>query len=145
MSPRDTTSGGVLENTVLPALKKYYKYDKQIVRPQLSFGGPRHRIDVLLEDPDKADKQILISLKWQGTSGTAEEKVPYEMIKLVHAIDEGEGKYERAYIIIAGPGFTPKLRDYYFSGQLKKYIVGYEKLKIISLDEFINLANRKRL
>jgi len=50
MAPRDTRTGGVLENIILPALSMGgYSFDKQVMigtRP----GGGAHKIDVLAQD-----------------------------------------------------------------------------------------------
>lgn len=146
MPGKDTGSGRVLENTVRPALERHYndRYSDRPTRlPEPGLGGRHHWVDVLLDRED--GKQILISLKYQGISGSIDEKVPYECIKLIHAIEQSNGKYPYAYIIIAGPGFSKKLRDYYLSGELARHIKGYELIRIITLDEYLELANRKKL
>jgi hypothetical protein len=38
---------------------------------------------------EKDERQILISVKWQQVSGTAEQKVPFEVICLVEASRAG--------------------------------------------------------
>ena len=55
------------------------------------------------------DKHILVSLKWQQTSGTAEQKVPFEVMCLSDAVRDGHG--DRAHLVLGGDGWT--LRDYY--------------------------------
>lgn len=143
MSP-DTGSGTVLEHTILPALeRKGYNHKSQFYLAELGLAGRRHRLDVLVERDD--GKLIPISLKYQGVGGTTDEKLPYEIIKLIHLVETGEGKYPYAYIIIAGPGFNKLLRAFYLSGELARYIRGYELVKIITLDDFLELANRKKL
>ncbi len=145
MPLRDTTSGDILENMILPALDRHYKgrYRRRHLLPEPGLGGRRHYVDVLVERED--GKQILISLKYQGTAGTVEEKVPYEVIKLISAIRQGAGKYPYAYIILAGTGFSRQLREFYLSGGLAGYILDWELIKIITLDQFLELANRKKL
>lgn len=84
MAQRDTGTGIVLENMVIPSLcKGQYHFCKGIFinhRP----GGGRQKIDVLAWK-DK-DNLFLISLKWQQSSGTAEQKIPFEIISLAEAI-----------------------------------------------------------
>ena len=81
MSPRDTRTGHVLENMVLPALTRGgYSFQSQVNIGQ-TLGGGRHIVDVLAK---KDDRQFLISLKWQQVGGTAEQKVPFEVMRLVH-------------------------------------------------------------
>ena len=83
--PRDTRTGGVLEAMVLPSLTRGgYSYKTQEVVGTRLGGGGRHFVDATAE---KGDKRYLISLKWQQTSGTAEQKVPFEIICLVDAVE----------------------------------------------------------
>ena len=64
---------------VLPALERGgYTYRLQENVGQ-RFGGGRHFVDVVAE---KDGRQLLVSLKWQQRSGTAEQKVPFEVICL---------------------------------------------------------------
>src|SRR5438477_13126554 len=82
--PRDTRTGGVLENMVLPALERGgYQYKKQVVIGK-RLGGHSQKVDVLAWRVES--EQIPISLKWQQTSGTAEQKVPFEILCLADAV-----------------------------------------------------------
>lgn len=95
MSPRrNTRTGGVLERMVLPALDQGgYTYQVQ-VRIGQRLGCGYHVVDVLAE---KGARQLLISVKWQQVSGTAEQKVPFEVICLLEAVDLGP--YSKAYLV----------------------------------------------
>src|SRR5216117_3927626 len=107
MTPRNTTTGGVLEAMVLPALKRGgYTYEIQ-QRIGERFGGGVHIVDVIAE---KGGLKYLVSMKWQQVSGTAEQKVPFEVICLVEAM-EILGNFEKAYVVLGGEGWT--LRDFY--------------------------------
>ena len=46
------------------------------------LGGGEHFVDVVAE---KAGRRLIISLKWQQVSGTAEQKVPFKVIRLEEA------------------------------------------------------------
>ena len=82
---RDTTTGGAYEEIVETCLKRASKKNGFDAFPQRNVGlkpnGGSHRID--WELVDQADDNIrgLVSCKYQGTSGTAEEKIAYEVIK----------------------------------------------------------------
>jgi len=89
----------------------------------------------------KDEKKYLISLKWQQVSGTAEQKIPYEVICLADAVDKGN--YERAYLVLGGPGW--KLRNFYVSGGLDRYLKNTEKVKILTLEDFVAKANKGEL
>ena len=135
MVPRDTRTGSVLEQMVLPALNQGgYEYQTQVNIGQRP-GGRRHIVDVVAI---RNKVKILISLKWQQISGTAEQKVSFEVICLTHALQQGA--YNKAYLVLGGTGWT--LRDYYISGGLDAYLKVPSDIKIISLEDFIALANQ---
>jgi hypothetical protein len=123
---------------VLPALKRGgYSFRKQVFvgsRP----GGGRHKVDLVAE---KAGEEILISMKWQQSSGTAEQKVPFEIICLAEAIRETPS-YKRGYVVLGGPGWM--LRDYYVDS-IQKHLVGTEAVKVFSLEAFVAVANEGKL
>jgi hypothetical protein len=138
MSPRNTRTGGVLEQMVLPALDQGgYTHRVQVNLGQ-RLGCGRHYVDAVAE---KNGRKFLVSVKWQQVSGTAEQKVPFEVICLAEALDGGE--FERAYLVLGGEGWT--LRDFYTSGRLRKYLVNSDKVEVITLESFVGRANQGRL
>ncbi|MGH9785392.1 MAG: PD-(D/E)XK nuclease superfamily protein [Terriglobia bacterium] len=139
MSPRDTTTGSVLEEMVLPALKRGgYEYRTQ-VNIGNRLGGGRHFVDAIAE---KAARRWLVSMKWQQTGGTAEQKVPFEVICLAEALSGGA--YDGAYLVLGGNGWT--LRDFYTGGGLKKHLAdNADKVQIVTLEDFVATANQARL
>jgi hypothetical protein len=62
---------------------------------------------------------------------------------MIHAVRSSNGRFPYAYIVLGGTGWTK--RDFYLRHGLRDYIKGYELVKIVSLEDFITLANRKRL
>lgn len=137
---RNTKTGDVLERSVIPALEQGgYKHDRQQIvgeRP----GGRKHKVDFVVWK--EGSKPILVSMKYQDSSGTAEQKVPFEVICLVKAIKDNQ-MYERAYIVMGGSGWT--LRDFYTSGQLEDYIVDMKNVSLLTLEGFLKLANHGKL
>lgn len=136
--PRNTRTGAVLESMILPSLHHGgYK-----TTPQVNIGsrpaGRRHFVDVIAE---KDDKRILVSLKYQDTGGTAEEKVPYELICMLHAV-RSYG-FDKAYIVLGGIGWT--LRDWFVGDGLRDYIEYRGVVEIVTLEQFIAIANKGRL
>ena len=138
MTPRNTRTGGVLEQMVLPALHHgAYSYDPQAdIGERLGVG--RHVVDVVAT---KADRRVLISVKWQQVSGTAEQKVPFEVICLLEALRLG--CYDKAYLVLGGEGWS--LRSFYVDGGLQPYIDHADKVEIVTLESFIGRANAGRL
>jgi hypothetical protein len=138
MVPRDTRTGSVLEQMVIPALNRGgYNFKTQVNIGQRP-GGRKHKVDIVAE---RDEEKILISLKWQQISGTAEQKVPFEIICLANALQKGD--YDKAYLVLGGTGWT--LRDFYISGGLDNYLRLPAEVKIIKLEDFIALANQGKL
>jgi len=141
MSPRNTTTGTVLERMVLPALTHGgYKYQTQVNIGQRPSGS-KHVVDVLAED--QRGRTFLISLKWQQVSGTTEQKVAWEAICLAHAIVSSQGKYHKAYLVLGGGGW--KLRNFFVSGGLRNHLRHADLVDIVTLETFIGMANQGQL
>jgi hypothetical protein len=141
LPPRDTRTGSVLENMVLPALiRGGYSFKKQVIIGQ-HLGGRDHRVDVLAATPEGG--QIPISLKWQQVSGTAEQKVPFEVICLAEAVRKSAGKFEKAYLVLGGEGWT--LKSLYLSKELHRYLRNCEMVTVMSLESFVAKANKGKL
>ena len=135
---RNTRTGGVLAAMVLPALDQgKYTWKVQVNIGQ-RLGCGQHFVDVVA---DKDGRKVLISMKWQQVSGTAEQKVPFEVICLLEAI--ASGPYEKAYLVLGGEGWT--LRNFYTSGGLKKYLDHDQDVEIITLESFVAKANAEKL
>lgn len=138
MSRRDTGTGGVLEDMIIPALKRGgYDVLRQVLVSERP-GGRKHKVDAVAA---KDGRQVLISLKWQQTSGTAEQKVPFEVICLAVAVRADS--YAKAYLVLGGAGWT--LRDYFTSGALAEHLRDTESVEILTLEAFVALANSGRL
>lgn len=141
MVPRSTTTGAVLEQMVLPALRRGgYAYNTQ-VHIGKRITGRRHVVDVLATDV--AGRALLISLKWQQVSGTAEQKVPFEAISLADAVLSSNSKYHKAYLVLGGPGWS--LRNFYIAGGLSRHLRYSNLVNIISLEAFVAIANQGQL
>jgi hypothetical protein len=128
---RDTTTGTTYEKEIEDLLENFTNYQfKTQVNVGLKRNGGKHYIDILLES------KILLSLKFQCVPGTAEEKVPFEIMKLQQAIEDYD--YECAILVLAGPDSAWKWKDYYlgeeFQSNIKKI---YPDVCIISHEQFV--------
>jgi len=138
MAKRNTSTGGVLEAMILPALDRGgYQYKVQQNIGKRVGAGP-HFVDVVAS---KNGTEILVSLKWQQVSGTAEQKVPFEIICLLDAVDTGP--YAKAFLVLGGEGW--KLRDYFCGGELERYIAYKGKVEVLTLEGFVARANSGKL
>jgi len=123
---------------VLPALEQGgYSYKTQVNLGQ-RLGGGRHLVDAVVE---KDGRSLLLSVKWQQVSGTAEQKVPFEVICLTEAMEAGS--YAKAYVVLGGEGW--KLRSFYTTGGLNKYLVSSGNIEITTLESFVGRANQGKL
>lgn len=76
------------------------------------------RYDAMVYDRDNGER-ILISCKAQHSSGSTEEKVPFELLHLSHSLQNKTA--ERAYLVLFGNGFS-RVKDFYLSKQFKEYM-----------------------
>lgn len=138
MSPGSTSTGAVLEDMIVPALKRGgYECRKQVVIGQ-RIGGGIHKVDEIAE---KAGRRFLVSVKWQQTSGTAEQKVPFEVICLAEAVLARTA--DKAYLVLSGEGWT--LRNFYVGGGLQQHLTHADRVDILTLEGFVAKANRGEL
>ena len=135
MSPRDTSTGQVLEQMVLPALRRGGYDCKTRVNIGSRLGGRCHLVDAIAA---KGDRKWLVSMKWQQVDGTAEQKVPFEVMCLAESVLSGG--HAGAYLVLGGEGWT--LRDFYTSGGLRRYLLHADKVSILSLEGFVAKANQ---
>lgn len=133
-------TGRVLELSVLPALNHGgYKVTEQIIIGQ-RITGMAHKIDILAS---KCKLSYLVSLKWQQVSGTAEQKVPFEVICLKDAVELSGGTYERAYLVLGGPAWT--MREFFISDEFDRFVPHRDSVTILTFEDFMALANSGRL
>jgi len=138
MTPRNTSTGAVLEAMILPALARggYAAVKQQTIGTRC--GGGAHKVDAIATH---GDERILVSLKWQQTGGTAEQKVPFEVMCLADAVTAGHAV--RAFLVLGGDGW--KLRDYFTSGKLSEHLIHAALVRVVTLEAFIRLANNGQL
>ena len=128
---RDTTTGTTYENEIADLLENFTDYQfKTQVNVGLKRNGGKHYIDILLES------KTLLSLKFQRVQGTAEEKVPFEIMKLQQAVEDYG--YECAILVLAGLDSAWKWKDYYFGEEFQSNMKRiYPDVRIISHEQFV--------
>jgi hypothetical protein len=145
---RDTTTGRVFEQMVLPALNHSpYLYKTQVCLGRKPSGS-KHIADLVIYE---GDRRLIVSKKWQQSQGTAEEKIPFEVIMLVRACREWG--YTKAYLVLGGTDHDPEqgtqgwtLRQWYLSGGLKTWIPSYQPwVELLTLEAFVAKINRHQL
>ncbi|RDI95657.1 hypothetical protein DV704_05100 [Meiothermus sp. QL-1] len=148
--PPKTGSGKTFENILATALKTSgYGFCRQVRVPG-ALAGRQHVLDFVVTQP----KQVLISVKWQGTSGTTEEKIPFEVIRLSDLIRRGNItafcqkdqitlSAQKAYIVLAGNGWS--LKDWYVKGGLHEFLPGCSNIRILDFYDFMNMVNSRSI
>ena len=136
-APRDTTTGKINESAIeefLIASVDDEVYPQCVVGTQFNT-GKGHIVDVMVGGEafkkTKGAKRwtsnhrggTLHSYKYQKIDGTAEEKIPFEFLKLQDAIDK-YGYTEGIIVLCGESGWT--LKEYYLSEKFKN------KMKLIA-------------
>jgi hypothetical protein len=112
---RDTTTGDNFEDIVKLCIEKSCKknglvsYKGRFVGEKP--GGGRHKIDHELVSLTDENCRGLVSCKKQGTSGSAQEKVAYEVIKLLHLMKQDQ-RYRHAWLVLGGTGFSADIKEF---------------------------------
>ena len=140
MATRDTTTGSNYEEIIELCLKRSCAKNNMEALSQVTVGikpgGGKHRVDWEIHRKDDPELRGLISCKFQGTSGTAEEKIAYEVIKLLHAMKTDE-RYKHAWIVMGGDGWSQGMRSFVFN-HLSDWIPEMKsKLTILTTDQLI--------
>ena len=125
-----------MEDMVVPSLVRGgYRVQRNAV-VGTRFGVSKHRIDILAED--RRDRLHLVSLKWQQVQGTAEQKIPFEIICLADALISDE-RYYKAHLVLGGNGW--RYKDFYLSGGLRAHLANADMVSVTSLEDFVGMAN----
>ena len=127
---------------IRPALEQGgYEFKRQVKIGNRLGGQRKHFVDWLVEE--KKGNAILVSAKWQQSSGTAEQKVPFEIMCLADAVSKSEGRFRKAYLVLGGDGWT--LRDFYLGDGLNQYLSSCESVQVMTLEAFVAKANQGKL
>jgi len=89
----------------------------------------------------RGGKSVLISTKWQNSRGSAEEKVPWEVLSLNHALRGSQ--FRAGFLVLGGNGWS--LRDYFSTAEFRQAMQASPKLKIVTLETFMGLLFRDEI
>lgn len=95
------------------------------------------RADILAMDTHSGER-IAVYPRWQQSSGSAEEKLPFHLIKFGIAISARPDSAQRAYFVIAGNGWT--WNEFYLTDGLSAYMSSSVNSKVVSLEGFKDLV-----
>jgi hypothetical protein len=100
-------------------------------------GGSAHVVDWEIWELNDHNKRALVSCKYQDAGGTAEEKIPYEVIKLVKAMTD-DPRYQFAWLVMGGDGWTPGLLNYYLTALSLDIPSMIGKVKIVTFNDIFS-------
>jgi len=140
---RDTTTGGNFENIVKVCIDRSCQKNGLEAFEQRTVGGKpgggKHRVDYELVAIGNENIRGLVSCKKQGTSGTAQEKVAYEVIKLLHTMEQDQ-RYRHAWLVLGGNGWSADIKQF-LRTEIQKWIPELQKGRltiILSTDELMD-------
>ena len=141
MGSRDTTTGSNYEAIIEMCIKRSCEKNNLEAISQATIGtkpgGGKHRVDWEIIDKQDPESRGLISCKYQGTSGTAEEKMAYEVIKLLYTM-KTDTRYKKSWIIMGGEGWSAGMREF-IKNHLSEWIPSMrDKVEILTTDQLIN-------
>lgn len=136
---RNTTTGQRYEHTITSTISGRGLSVRTQVPIGEKPGGGTHRADLLVSRTDTGPC-VLISVKTQNTSGTAEEKLVYEIIKLIHAV-QNHPTICHAMLVLGGTGWSEGMKT--FISNCSRYVNNSHLVSVlVSTDDFITLVNR---
>jgi len=141
MAQRDTTTGSNYEAIIETCIKRSCEKNDLSAFPQSIVGdkpgGGKHRVDWEIFRATEPNFRGLISCKYQGTSGTAEEKIAYEVIKLLHSM-KIDSRYKKSWIIMGGEGWSTGMREFVNSHLVEWIPQMQNKVEILTTDQLIS-------
>lgn len=141
MAQRDTTTGSNYEAIIEMCIKRSCERNELTAVSQAMVGdkpgGGKHRVDWEIFRSSEPTYRGLISCKFQGTSGTAEEKIAYEVIKLLHTM-KTDSRYKKSWIIMGGDGWSAGMK-LFVNHHLSEWIPLMKgKVEILTTDQLLN-------
>lgn len=138
---RETSTGKQFEDVIELVISRSCLKNKLGRRAQTYVGpkpgGGKHIVDWELWKIEDESLRALLSCKVQNSGGTAEEKIPYEVLKLLHTMNH-DSRYRFGWIVLGGGGWNPGLLDYYLNDLSKHLPEMNGRVKILRTDDLIS-------
>jgi hypothetical protein len=103
-------------------------------------GGGSYFVDIEIISSSDSQLRGLFSCRWQKSGGTTEEKIVYEVIKLLNAM-EFDTRYKQAWIAMGGAGWSESILNFVSSNEIERWIPAM-KGKITIFKDPNDLAQR---
>lgn len=137
MKPK--TTGSVMKEMVVPAMLKAGFQVKRNIQLGTQITGQPYTADIIAWH-ETLDCDLIISLAWQQSPGSAEQKIPYKALCLRNVLDKLSMKHW-AFIVLGGEGWSKKVKSFYLNGGLNNFI-HMNSIYIMTLEEFVSRVNK---
>lgn len=138
---RNTGTGAQFEHRIEAVLQRCGLASQSQVLVGDKPGGGRHRVDHVVTRPGGGE--LLVSCKTQNTGGTAEEKLPFELMKLAHTVSDAPARWgSYAVLVLDGDGWSAGIRQmleqdaWLWMGDARKYVRVYYSAEDFVKGEF---------
>jgi len=126
-----TLSGKRFEACIWAALVEAgFEVETQVRIGMRAGSLKEHMIDFVAR---RKGKTLLVSTKWQNSTGSVEEKVPWEVLCLNHALRGNE--LSAGFIVLGGKGWS--LRNYFTSPEFRAAMNISPKLNVATFETFM--------
>lgn len=138
---RDTGTGSAFKSVVESALTNLsrrfnFEVERSVIVGVKPNGKP-NRVDFVIRRTDNESRRGIVSCRSQSVGGTAEEKVAFEVIRLLRTM-QSDSRYKHSWLVLGGSGWSDDLVDFYMN-DLKIYIPKMtESVTILRTDELLS-------
>jgi hypothetical protein len=105
-------------------------------------GGGKHRVDFEVVSTQNQEIRGLFSCKYQKGGGTADEKIAYEVIKLLAAM-KLDPRYKHSWIALGGNGWSNSIKGFISEGHIQEWIPAMKGKVTIFMDPNDLMARAK--
>jgi|LauGreDrversion4_2_1035121.scaffolds.fasta_scaffold282393_2 hypothetical protein len=140
---RDTGTGAAFKNVVEGVLNSIAPKQNIEIQRGITVGvkpnGQPNRFDFSIHRESNHDIRGLVSCRSQSTSGSAEEKIPFEVVRMLQTMSL-DSRYRRGWVILGGNGWSPGLLDFYVH-DLDEFIPQMKnKITILRTDQLLSAS-----
>ena len=138
---RDTGTGAAFKHVVEGILNSISAKQNVMIQRGITVGlkpnGQPNRFDFSISRDTNHDIRGLVSCRSQSTSGSAEEKVPFEVVRMLRTMSL-DSRYRRGWIILGGNGWSSDLLDFYVHDLIEFIPQMKNKVHILRTDQLLS-------
>lgn len=143
-------AGDAFRDKIVEHLK--FHYPNSSVETEVTIYGSPKKSKVtgkMIPKMNKADivwDDVVISAKYQGTRGTTEQKLVYELCAIVDYMQKNSHKYKKAYVVYHGDGIKILTEELpYLPIFVEMSNTHFKNIETISWDDFQKRYNNENI